>query len=161
MDIHSKLGVCVKDKESTVTYQNDVCIKLCGNRMSEKCHDSCMKNYPVDAPLVINQGMKLIKNTETINGKADAVVINDGETITTLLYDLEDKSKNIQITLEEIKTNDLTRSEMTIIELILQGLSKKEITKKLFVSDATIKTHLNNIYKKLPPKWQLLKNRRE
>ena len=50
---------------------------------------------------------------------------------------------------------------MTVMELILKGLTKKEITKKLFVSDATIKTHLNNIYKKLPTKWQLLKNRRE
>lgn len=161
MDINSKLGVCVKDKDSKVTFQNEACIKLCGNRISQQCQDSCMKNYQTDAPIVINQGMKLIKNSETPHGKADAVVIHDGETITTLLYDLEEKSKNIEKTLEEIKKSDLTKSEMTIIELILQGFSKKEITKKLFVSDATIKTHLNNIYKKLPQKWQLLKNRRD
>ncbi len=161
MELKTKLGICVKNQESTVTYQNDECIRLCGARMNDKCHESCMKNYQLDAPLVLNQGMKLIKNCDTANGKADAVVIHDGETITTLLYGLEDKAKNIATTLEEIKKNDLTKSEITIVELILQGLSKKEMTKKLFVSEATIKTHLNNIYKKLPRKWQLLKNRRD
>ncbi len=161
MDINSKLGICLKNSDSTVTFQNETCQRLCGNRMGEKCHDSCMKNYQVDAPVVINQGMKLIKNSETPNGRADAVVIHDGETITTILYDLDEKNKNIQLSLEEIKKCDLTKSEMTVMELILKGLTKKEITKKLFVSDATIKTHLNNIYKKLPTKWQLLKNRRE
>lgn len=161
MDINSKLGICLKKDDSTVTYQNETCLRMCGDRLGQKCQDSCMKNYQIDAPVVINQGMKLIKNSETPNGRADAVVIHDGETITTILYDLEEKNKNIEISLEEIKKSELTKSELTVMELILKGLTKKEITKKLFVSDATIKTHLNNIYKKLPNKWQLLKNRRD
>jgi DNA-binding CsgD family transcriptional regulator len=161
MEIDSKLGICIKTNDSTVTYQNEKCVKLCGNQISKKCNDSCMSNYQLEAPIIINQGMKLIKNSNTTYGKADAVVINDGETITTILYDLDEKTKNIQNSMEEFKNSDLTKSELTVIELILQGFTKKEITKKLFVSEATIKTHLNNIYKKLPSKWQLLKNRRD
>lgn len=161
MKLDEKVGICIKNSDSEVTHQNDICIKLCGDRQKQKCQDGCMTNYHLDAPIVINEGMKLIKNSPTPHGKADAVVINDGNEIITLLYDLERKEKNIKLSLEEIKECDLSKSEMTIMELILQGLSKKEIMKKLFVSEATIKTHINNIYKKLPEKWQLLKNRRE
>lgn len=159
MELDSKLGVCIKDQESVVTYQNESCMKLCGDQRQKKCQEGCMKNYHLEAPLIINEGMKLIKNSKTTHGRADAVVINDGETITTLLYDLDEKFKNVGKSLEEIKKCELTNSEMTVMELILHGLSKREIKTKLFVSDATIKTHLNNIYKKLPVKWQILKKR--
>lgn len=159
MELDSKLGVCIKDQESVVAYQNESCMKLCGDQRQKKCQEACMKNYHLEAPLIVNQGMKLIKNSETPHGRADAVIINDGKTIITLLYDLDEKFKNIEESLEEIKRCDLTNSEMTVMELILYGLSKREMKMKLFVSDATIKTHLNNIYKKLPLKWQILKKR--
>ena len=43
----------------------------------------------------------------------------------------------------------LTQQEQTILDLILDQKSNKEIATELFVSVSTVKTHNNNIYKKL------------
>lgn len=42
----------------------------------------------------------------------------------------------------------LTDREREVAELILQGLSNKEIQDRLFVEKSTLKTHINQIYKK-------------
>jgi LuxR family maltose regulon positive regulatory protein len=43
----------------------------------------------------------------------------------------------------------LTNREVQILDLLGQHLQNKEIAVKLFISPETIKTHLNNIYRKL------------
>jgi LuxR family maltose regulon positive regulatory protein len=43
----------------------------------------------------------------------------------------------------------LTNRELQILDLLGQHLQNKEIAVKLFISPETIKTHLNNIYRKL------------
>jgi DNA-binding CsgD family transcriptional regulator len=43
----------------------------------------------------------------------------------------------------------LTNRELQILDLLGQHLQNKEIAVKLFISSETIKTHLNNIYRKL------------
>lgn len=43
----------------------------------------------------------------------------------------------------------LTKQEQTILEHILDDKSNKDIAETLFVSISTVKTHINNIYKKL------------
>lgn len=47
----------------------------------------------------------------------------------------------------EIQT--LTAREKEIVSLVAKGLSNKEISEKLYVSELTVKTHLKNIFKKL------------
>jgi len=46
-------------------------------------------------------------------------------------------------------TEKLTKQEQNIVALILEDKSNKEIAEALFVSVSTIKTHVNNIFKKL------------
>ncbi len=43
----------------------------------------------------------------------------------------------------------LTPQELKVVQLIVQDKSNKDIADALFVSVSTIKTHINNIYKKL------------
>lgn len=43
----------------------------------------------------------------------------------------------------------LTQQEKKVLDLILEEKSNKEIASQLFVSLSTVKTHINNIYKKL------------
>lgn len=43
----------------------------------------------------------------------------------------------------------LTSQEQRVVELVLQDKSNKELADTLFVSVSTVKTHINNIYKKL------------
>lgn len=45
--------------------------------------------------------------------------------------------------------DNLTKQEQNILALILENKSNKEIAEILFVSVSTIKTHINNIFKKL------------
>jgi two-component system nitrate/nitrite response regulator NarL len=43
----------------------------------------------------------------------------------------------------------LTNRERQIIRLVSEGLSNKEIARRLKVADGTIKVHLHNIFQKL------------
>jgi DNA-binding NarL/FixJ family response regulator len=44
---------------------------------------------------------------------------------------------------------DLTEREMTMLKAIAQGLSNKAISKEHWVTEQTVKFHLNNVYRKL------------
>jgi DNA-binding CsgD family transcriptional regulator len=44
---------------------------------------------------------------------------------------------------------DLSPREQTVLRLLAQGLSNKELARELSVSENTIKTHLANLYAKL------------
>jgi len=43
----------------------------------------------------------------------------------------------------------LTNREQEVLELVADGLPNKEIAKRLFLSEKTVKNHLNNIFKKI------------
>lgn len=45
--------------------------------------------------------------------------------------------------------SELTKQEICILELVSEGLINKEIAERLNISVATIKAHLESIYKKL------------
>jgi pimeloyl-ACP methyl ester carboxylesterase/DNA-binding CsgD family transcriptional regulator len=45
--------------------------------------------------------------------------------------------------------DSLTPSEVRVVELVAEGLSNKQVAEKLFVSVATVKTHLQHVYQKL------------
>jgi DNA-binding NarL/FixJ family response regulator len=46
-------------------------------------------------------------------------------------------------------TDGLTAREIEVLRLIAQGLSNSEITEQLFISEATVKTHINNTFAKI------------
>jgi DNA-binding NarL/FixJ family response regulator len=43
----------------------------------------------------------------------------------------------------------LTERETEVVQLMAQGLSNREIARQLFVTEATVKTHVNNVFAKL------------
>ncbi|AXT57628.1 response regulator transcription factor [Aquimarina sp. MMG015] len=63
-----------------------------------------------------------------------------------------EKSNSKEIDHEKIKTLGLSKREYEVLCEIASGLSNKEIAKKLFVSESTIKTHVSNILVKLNAK---------
>jgi len=50
---------------------------------------------------------------------------------------------------ERMVSSDLTSREMEVLELIVRGHSNKEIGASLAISEATVKSHINNILSKL------------
>ena len=47
------------------------------------------------------------------------------------------------------ENDPLTERELEVIEVIAKGLTNKEISKELFISEATVRHHLSSIYSKL------------
>jgi DNA-binding NarL/FixJ family response regulator len=43
----------------------------------------------------------------------------------------------------------LTQREQEVLELLTQGITYKGVAKQLFISETTVKTHVNNIFQKL------------
>ena len=50
---------------------------------------------------------------------------------------------------EENLLNDLTQREEEVLDLLTQGITYKGVAQKLFISETTVKTHVNNIFQKL------------
>ncbi|MBY0416017.1 MAG: LuxR C-terminal-related transcriptional regulator [Bdellovibrionales bacterium] len=143
------LGTCLKDLDKKVLQQNEVCLKICGNMIDQVCTKGCMIGYLPKA------GMSLIKNSYVDNSSVDAVVIYNGETLTTIIYTNESQTNEV----ENIKSFGLSKSEIIIFTKVIEGKKNAQIIQELFISKSTLKTHLNNIYKKLPINFQKYKTR--
>jgi len=156
-NIESTLGLCIKNKDKEVLYQDQKCLDSCGDMRGQICTKGCMESYAT-VP-----GMTLVKNSKVNDGTVDAVVINDNQKITTLLYH---HSQNVQneeddrLMRAKLISFGLTKSELAIFLKVLKGARNTEICQELFISRATLKTHLNNIYKKLPDSFQQYKLRK-
>ena len=150
----NKVGVCVKDQTKVVTYQNELCKQVCNSKEGQQCTEYCMANYTVmgNDEKIFNEGIRTVHHLKMENGLVDATIINDNEKITTLFYRMDDHQEQ---QLQYFKDKGLTKTEMNVITNVLGGSTNSEIAKGMFVSKATLKTHLNNIYKKIP---ETLKN---
>ena len=59
------------------------------------------------------------------------------------------REEDHQIATEENLLSDLTQREEEVLELLTQGVTYKGVAAKLFISETTVKTHVNNIFQKL------------
>lgn len=50
---------------------------------------------------------------------------------------------------EENLLSDLTQREEEVLDLLTQGVTYRGVASKLFISETTVKTHVNNIFQKL------------
>lgn len=59
-------------------------------------------------------------------------------------------TSSINVTIGQVdKFNSLTKREKDVLLLVTQGESNKSIAEKLVVSQITVKSHLNSIFRKL------------
>jgi|GEM_PF-6875990 len=68
--------------------------------------------------------------------------------------EVDDRSKALQSTsdVHSVMADKLTARELEILQLIADGFSNKEIGDQLYVSEATVKSHVYKIYQKLQVK---------
>lgn len=70
------------------------------------------------------------------------------------MYNFVEKIGSVGVSKAEISRGqldkfELTQREVEIMELIAKGNRQKEIAHKLFISEATVKKHLSNIFEKM------------
>ena len=148
--LNDKMGVCIRNQDKDILFQNDMSVRLC-NGSNGQCSKFCMKfSQDVEECQAINQGMRLFKNIEVGNTKMDLLIVHDGQNISTMMYPLNEDPRKAQKQEAFFQSRGLTKSESQIMQMVLQGMKNAEIAEKLFISKATLKTHLNNAYKKLP-----------
>ena len=51
--------------------------------------------------------------------------------------------------MEENLLSNLTNREEEVLELLTEGENYKSVAQKLFISETTVKTHVNSIFQKL------------
>ncbi len=106
------------------------------------------KHLPIIMLTAVSEDQKMVSGLK--NGADDYIV--KPFILPNLLARMEAvlrrTSKPVQ---KQAKTtlSPLTLKEKEVLNLVAKGCSNKEIADKLFVKDVTVKTHLNNIFKKL------------
>ena len=61
----------------------------------------------------------------------------------------EENARKESASNEENLLDALTQREEEVLELLTQGITYKGVANKLFISETTVKTHVNNIFQKL------------
>ncbi|OFZ18745.1 MAG: hypothetical protein A2X94_06065 [Bdellovibrionales bacterium GWB1_55_8] len=142
------MGLCVKNSDKKVLFQNEVCKGICGNQNSQTCEIGCMSLYISDKSCPArSEGVQVFTDQLMHDRYMDVVVLNNARELVTILYPVETKH---QRELQFLQDKGLSKRETEIAEMVVRGMTNSDIVKKLAISKATLKTHLNNVYKKLP-----------
>lgn len=139
----------MKSSKGQVLFQNLPCIEKCGLKKGEFCQGRCLEKFREAGKNGESaaEGFFHFPRLDLEHGMADAMIINDGCHLLTILHPLENKIAEKMHYYQEIK---LTKRELEVASLLLEGLANSEISTRLFISRASLKTHINNIYKKVP-----------
>ncbi len=115
-----------------------------------------LKNIPVIMLTAVNEDQKMISGLKI--GADDYIV--KPFILPNLLARIEavlrrsnrqnNKTTDTNVTIGQINNfNSLTKREKDVLLLVTQGESNKSIAEKLVLSEVTVKSHLNSIFKKL------------
>lgn len=142
------VGVCIKDKDGRVQEQNTYCRDICGDQLSVVCHKGCMLFRVIErGQPAFHDGMQ-VHRRQMIEGQPhDVLLIEDEEALVSILYPLKQKLKDEKNLLDQY---DLSAREQEIGALIMEGKSNEHIARELNIALSTLKTHINNIYRKIP-----------
>ena len=139
--------VCIKDLDKIVLKQNKSCIKLCGDREGQICCDGCMEIYAQDDSQQWDRwGNRTYRNSYLHDNYYDVTLLCSDHHLVSILQPLEEKQA---IAIEHYRKLGLSKRELEVITEAVAGLSNTQISEKLSISNATIRTHLNNIYAKV------------
>ncbi len=151
------IGLVVLNSNHSIIYSNNIAKDFCLDILNDKsclnpiehvmnklfmeCNYRQTDSYPFLCRSIDNYKFKI---TSSIVSNAFTGL----EPVIHIYITKEIKSNNR--TLNDIASSyNLTNREVEIITLVSKGLSNKEISQSLFISYHTVKTHMENIFKKL------------
>ena len=143
----NNIGFCIKDKTKQIIYQNDICIDICGPFQNKTCIIGCMELYEKDQTQQWKEnGSCVYKNVYVHKHFFDITVLVSDDKLITILQPL---SLNHQQAIAFYEDKGLSDKELKVITHVIQNQSNERICDLLNISKATLKTHLNNIYRKV------------
>lgn len=95
----------------------------------------------------LHEGMQLHKQKMIEGVSHDVMFIDDDQHLITMLYPLDHR---LTEELKLLQGYGLSRRELEIGSLIIKSKTNAEIARQLHIASSTLKTHINNIYRKLP-----------
>jgi LuxR family transcriptional regulator, positive regulator of biofilm formation len=107
--------------------------------LTEEAVISLLSSYEIHGVISPQSDINLFKRALKVVGEGEIWI--DSNTMQVLVRNKSSASG-------EDKTNTATEREREIIEYVTLGYTNKEIAEKLFVSEQTVKAHLNRIFKK-------------
>ena len=148
--LESNMGVCIKNSSGKVLQQNELSLEICGDCTGDVCEFACMKLFAEDeVSQWQNWGSRVYSNSFVHDAYYDITFLCSDNHLFTFLQPLKEK---YEVALSYYQKSDLTKRETDVILLIIQGVSNIDLCDKLSISKATLKTHLNRIYKKVSDK---------
>ncbi len=142
MNQKSKKIRCVRDLNGVVLDQNPCSLRECGRRIGSVCQDRCGEFVSLG-----ETSRPVVKKRKLLDGKYyDILVFQEDGCIHTHLFPLMIGSGDAR---ERMESADLTPREREVAELMLKGHSNRQICQRLFISEPTLKSHINRIYRKL------------
>jgi len=120
---------------------------VCGERVGTVCSIGCMRRYADDdIAQWKKRGMRFYNNVRSNGSHFEIALICTEHHITTLLQPLTNRHTDA---IDYYRTMGLSKRELEIISEVIRGYSNRDIFEKLSISKATLRTHLNSIYRKL------------
>jgi DNA-binding CsgD family transcriptional regulator len=140
------IAVCVKDTERRVLVQNNLCRYVCGDRSGRICDEGCMALYAAERGQQWRDwGPRVYRNSLIHDTFHDVTLLCSTRRIISFLQPLRDK---YAMALEYFRDKGLTRREIDVMALTIQGVRNRDICDRLAISRSTLRTHLNNVYRK-------------
>lgn len=140
-EILTDIGICTRNRDNLIVFQNDTCRAVCPKHTGQTCRrcSSALKSS-------INGIHKLRFHYINAHVTDVAVTVTDTQqnTIFYILDSLVNELENL------IASSDLTPREGHVARYILEMKSNTDIQAELGISHATLKTHINRIYQKVP-----------
>ncbi len=142
---NSAPGVCVRDKEQRVLFQNAECRAVCGPRAGQRCEQAC-----VFAALGHDGPGQATATARPLHGtRCDLWVHETADGSVTVLQPLTTHASHAEFFAE----HRLTGKECEVASRMLLGLTNRQIAGELSITRGTVRTHVNRVHQKLPEGW--------
>jgi len=128
-------GLCIKH-DNHILYQSPVCEEICGDVINTECMKCNDNDTDSDFISEVDGHLCHFHRFEDSPNKKLTVI--------------KSKNKEYKDILNQLSHSTLTDREKEIALLLFKQKTNAEIIESLLISKATLKTHINHIYKKIP-----------
>lgn len=145
---HAGIAICVTDLDRKILFQNTESVSVCGARPHTNCPSSVFGTCKIPLEDVNSHlGVRQCPGDRINNRLYDVFMVNTGKNHITFSIPLTEMMEN---EMAKYKQHNLTHREVEIVGLVLLKKSNQDIGRILHISENTVKTHLKNLYRKLP-----------